>query len=311
MDGSATDVSRTVEYSVDKWFMNRVPGALLFCLVGLAIILYSDSGGRNGAAQAFLYLALLGLVFTVVAVATLLEKWFERSAPFVAAILLICIVVAVVALISGSPSVRRPWSTVVVDPPTHVFGWMLVYLGTGWITYALVRHFYPARPILMLSPAGVSYHRHWLRDVRIPWQQVQRVGNLEIENASNAASIFPHVTVVVVTQAFYEREVAPKRGFLMPPGSELMFRPKGETMQIVLNNTELVVDPGDFREPAEARWKAFRHQPAPAGSGGLSATGIVYGRWSIDGSWWQAIQFVAPLVGMVAVVLHASGIWPF
>jgi hypothetical protein len=47
------------------------------------------------------------------------------------------------------------------------------------------------------------------------------------------------------------------------------------------------------------------------GSGDSSATGIVYGRWSIDGSWWQAIQFVAPLIGMVAVVLHARDIWPF
>ena len=137
-------------------------------------------------------------------------------------------------------------------------------------------------------------------------KQVQRVGNLEIENASNTVSTFPHVTVVVVTRAFYERQVAPKRGFLMPPGSELMFRPEGETIQIVLNNADLIVDPRDFREPAEARWKAFRHQPAPTpSSGDISATGIVYGRWSIDGSWWQAIQFVAPLVGMVAVVLHA------
>jgi hypothetical protein len=74
MSDSAADVSRTVEYSTDKWFMNRVPGALLFCLAGLAIILHADSGGRSGAAQAFFYLALLGLVFTVVAVATLLEK---------------------------------------------------------------------------------------------------------------------------------------------------------------------------------------------------------------------------------------------
>jgi hypothetical protein len=31
----------------------------------------------------------------------------------------------------------------------------------------------------------------------------------------------------------------------------------------------------------------------------------------MDGSWWQAIQFVAPLVGMAAVVLHARSIWPF
>jgi hypothetical protein len=34
-----------------------------------------------------------------------------------------------------------------VNPPTNVFGWMLIYLGSGWITYALFRHFYPKRTL--------------------------------------------------------------------------------------------------------------------------------------------------------------------
>jgi hypothetical protein len=32
---------------------------------------------------------------------------------------------------------------------------------------------------------------------------------------------------------------------------------------------------------------------------------VVYGRWSFDGSWRQVIQFLAPLLAMVTVVLHA------
>jgi len=33
---------------------------------------------------------------------------------------------------------------------------------------------------------------------------------------------------------------------------------------------------------------------------------IVYGRWSVEGTWWQAVKFLTPLVAMVAVVLHAT-----
>jgi hypothetical protein len=80
-----------------------------------------------------------------------------------------------------------------------------------------------------------------------------------------------------------------------------MFQPKGEMMQVVLNSADMTVKPEDFLGPAEARWKAFRDQPgSPSQHGGT----IVYGRWSIDGSRWQAVRFLAPLVGMVVVLAY-------
>ena len=56
---SVADVSVTVEYSMDKWLMDRVPWALWFCLAGLAVILHTDSRGVNGAALAGVYLHCL------------------------------------------------------------------------------------------------------------------------------------------------------------------------------------------------------------------------------------------------------------
>ena len=38
----ATDVFETVEYSRDKWNMERVPRALLACMVGLIFVVYLD-----------------------------------------------------------------------------------------------------------------------------------------------------------------------------------------------------------------------------------------------------------------------------
>jgi len=72
-------------------------------------------------------------------------------------------------------------------------------------------------------------------------------------------------------------------------------------MQVVLNSADMTVKPEDFLGPAEARWKAFRDQPKPSSHDGGA---IVYGRWSIDGSPWQAVRFFAPLIGMIVVMLY-------
>lgn len=119
----------------------------------------------------------------------------------------------------------------------------------------------------------------------------------------------PNVIVVVVGKDFYEQHIAPRRSFFEPPGTEYMFRPKGEMMPMALNSAQVTVDPKDYRVPIETRWKAFRDQPRSAPqSGGPPGPRAVFGRWSIDGSRWQAIPFLAPLVGMIAVVLHARGV---
>ena len=74
MDQSAADVSQTVEYSMDKWLIDRVPWALWGCVAGLAIALHAESRGVNGAAVAVVYLALLGLAGAGFALTTLIER---------------------------------------------------------------------------------------------------------------------------------------------------------------------------------------------------------------------------------------------
>jgi hypothetical protein len=193
------------------------------------------------------------------------------------------------------------WSDM-VNPPPNVFGWMLIYFGLGWIAFALYRHLYADRAIITLSPVCIRFHRPWLNGLSIPWQEVRGVGRLEIALASGVPFTAPSAAVLV-GKDFYERSIAPKRSFFEPPGAEAMFRPKGEMMQVVLNSADMTVAPEEFLGPVEARWTAFRDraEALPQHDG----PPVVYGRWSIDGSRWQAVQFLAPVVGLVAVVLTA------
>lgn len=314
MRPSADDVSSTVDYSIDRWQMDRVPWAMWFCVGGLAISLHTESRGMPGAALAFVYLALLALAFAGWAGTTLIER--SDYPWYVVVPVVIVIVVVIAGFISlfgssrGYPAYGRQWWSQLVHPPPNVFGWMLLYLGGGWIAFALLRHIHPARPIISLSPAGLTFNRAWLPDVFIPWQEVHAVGPLEAENTGLAPTIYPHALAVTVSKEFYERVIAPKRSILSPPGAEAMFRPKGTMMQMVLTTPEIVVEFEDYRAPIDARWKAFREKPRADAPARPTSARHVYGRWSYEGSWGQMLMFGLPILGAAAVVLHASGIWP-
>ena len=61
MSAPSADVSATVEYTMDKWRMDRLPWAMWACVAGLAIALHAESRGQNGAVFARGYLALVGV----------------------------------------------------------------------------------------------------------------------------------------------------------------------------------------------------------------------------------------------------------
>lgn len=311
MTRSASDITQVVEYSMDKWLIDRVPLALSGCAAGLAIALHAPGKG-NGAAVAIVYLALLGLAGVGFALVTKIEQSgisFLWEVPIhIVAYISIAFIIAVAVAALGLPDGNGAgpyygslsWSRL-VDPPPNVFGWMLIDLGLGWTAFASYRHVYPARPVLMLSPSGISFHTSWLRDLHIPWQDIRGAGPLEPGGSQKAN---PNVIVVLVGMDFYQRHVAPKRSVFEPPGTEYMFRQKGELMQIALNSSEVAVAPRDYLIPVEARWKAFRDQPrrAPEPSAGPR---LIHGLWSAGGTWWQAIQFLAPLVAAAAIIIHA------
>lgn len=310
MSDPSDDVSGTVAYTMDKWRMDRVPWGLWACVAGVAFVLHAESHGVNGAALATVYVVLLGVAFAGF-VLTILIGQSDLPLPLdfligLLILLAVTVVIGTVSLAVGGSIVRSGytrggllWSDI-VNPPPNVFGWMLIYLGSGWIAFALYRHAYADRAIITLSPAGIRFHRPWLNGLSIPWQEVQGVGRLEISLASGVPFTAPSAAVLV-GKDFYVRQIAPKRSFFEPPGADAMFQPKGELMQVVLNSADMTVTPEEFLGPVEARWKAFRDGVSLQQDG----PPVVYGRWSVDGSRWQAVTFLAPLVGMAVVVLTA------
>jgi hypothetical protein len=311
------DLALTVDYSTDSWFMNRVPWAMWACVAGAAVALHAESRGLNGALMAVVYLLLLALVFAGFALTTLLSRSTLSSlTDFVvgtAIYLIVVVIVAVTVTAMGGVLGSAPYSpsliwSSLIKPPMNVAGWMLLYTGLLWIAYAVFRHVRPGRPVVRLSPDGIAYHRPWLRNVLIPWQDVHAVGPVDISDTHGFPATNPNVIVAAVTAEFYERDIAPKRSFFEPPNTDFMFRPKGALVQMALNSSEVAVKPEDYWIPMEARWLAFRNAPpvppaeAPVGSG----PNIVHGRWSINGTFRQAIQFLAPAIGMAIVLVHAT-----
>lgn len=155
--------------------------------------------------------------------------------------------------------------------------------GVGWIAFALYRHFNPARPILTLSPAGISYHVPWLKDLTIPWHEIQAVDALERGGGPGIIpNRFDDTTVVLISTEFDERNILVRRTLLAGRGWYEMFIPKGSLMQMVLHFGLFSIPPQDIREPAEIKWEGVPGRAAARrrrGAGGLPRLRSLVGRW--------------------------------
>lgn len=307
----SNDLAAIVEYGQGKWLVDQSPWALWACLAGLAVIVYAGGLDGKAAALGVVYLSLLALAFVGWVVTTAIEDRSDLSvfATLPIGILIFILVAAVITVVAGRTGDVHGhggalWGSL-VDPPFPVFGWMLVYGGVGWIAYAVFRHLRPGRPVVSLSPLGISLHRPWLRNVFIPWRDVEGVGPVQIENsAGGRPRTIPNVIAVSVTRDVHERSILSKLSRFAPPDFEFMFRPNGEKIQLVLTSPDLAVAPKDFLVPVEARWRAFRERSgtAPVQEGPL----VAYGRWAGDIAAWRSALCLVAIAGMLAIVLHAG-----
>ena len=300
------DVSTTVEYSSDKWFMDRVPWAMWLCVAGLAVVIHAGGGRGKSAALAFVYLALLGLAFAGYAV---MERLDRSSIPFYVTLpVFIVLAIAIEFVIafttgshgrSGTRDIGANFWTGMINPPVNVGGWLVAYLGAGWIGYSIYRHFYPERPTLVLSPAGVGLYQAWLKDVFIPWGEIKATSDPQgVGLLANK-----YAAVVAVTRDFYSRAIKPKVRFFAPPGAGGMFNANGDDVLVTLVMSERRGEMDEMQSAVAARWTAFHKLVAQPASGGDT---VVQGRWSWTGSAWQTGMFAAPVVALLIVVVHAD-----
>jgi hypothetical protein len=137
-------------------------------------------------------------------------------------------------------------------------------ISAGAALYGLVRLRAPGKPALILSPAGLRQHIEWVKDIDIPWSEVRGVDMIDISGRFRGSTVFfPGVTVVLVSQAFYDRHVYIDSGFLRGPGWHLNYVPKGDMVQVALHHSALSATAAELRTAVETRWRAFG-SPMPA-----------------------------------------------
>lgn len=287
--------------------MNRIPRALLGCIAGLFMIAMDP--GRPGLAPLFI-LGLLLVVGAAFAIATFaFDHAMDQLKPVWTVGFVLALVLGVV-IFFGAPPRRR---TSVLDPSFGTLGWMFVFFSLGYIAFALLKHVRPDRPMVALSPEGLTLHISWLKDLLIPWHEVEHVGQLEHILPGGTVSRHPESLVVVMSQDFYERHILPRRSFLSGKFWSVMFQPrgtKGAQMQMMLPYPLFSIPLKDMQEPVEARWKAFREQGADAPARASTEPPLRSSAWSLRTlTRWQQILFAVPMAGVLLMLAHFGGLW--
>lgn len=231
----------------------------------------------------------------------------------------------------------------------------LVVAGIGLSVFALRRRSSRGRPVFALSPNGIYFRR--VAEFLLPWPEVKGVDTADITTWDwyKATDIihwswsklrlptvtYRGVTVVLVSKEFYESHIFIDSLLRRGPDWGALFVPKGPLVQIALYQVLTSIEPQVLRAAIEARWHAFRGEPAgsapqDAKSAGRSRASVP----SVVGTWmktlgasraaasprpttgivaagdnpktisaWEAVQIVAPLIGIAVLLAKLLGIW--
>ena len=140
-----------------------------------------------------------------------------------------------------------------------------IVLGGGMTLYALFRMLVPGKPVLVLSPAGLRLNIEWVKDILIPWHEVEGVDTIDITGSVGGNTVFlPGVTVVLTSRSFYDRHIYIDSLLLRGPGWDTNFIPKGDMVQVALHHEALPATAQELRVAVEARWRAFRDAARPS-----------------------------------------------
>jgi hypothetical protein len=230
------------------------------------------------------------------------------------------------------------------EPVTTYLGIPLVFVtGIAVIGVALWTRANPGKPLFTLTPAGIHYRIPWVKELIIPWREIQGVDTINIvTHRSTLAWLFvdsvktPYrhtlyyydVTVVLVSKQFYDSNIFVRSFFLRGPGWKANFIPKGDLIQTALHHTLMSVEPKALRQAVEARWHAFRDQAAAAptrtsvpaaghSSAQITAASdaapksdvVAMGDNPRTISRWEATKIIVLLIGIAALLFNIVGLW--
>jgi hypothetical protein len=227
-----------------------------------------------------------------------------------------------------------------LDREPSTFGGIVLSLiiGIALTGFTLWRRWNHAKPVFTLSPDGIHYRIPFIKQVLIPWHEIQGVDTIDIEAghwsilwATNSLRyntfILRDVTVILLRQRFYQQQLHINSFFLRGPAWKANFIPKGELMQMALHHEYVSVEPRALREAVEARWHAFREKTAPARTSVPSVMNpssaaktaafhlaptsavVAMGEDPKSLSRWEATKIIVLLIGIVIVSANLAGLW--
>lgn len=216
---------------------------------------------------------------------------------------------------------------------TYIGVALCLVLGVGLSAFTLWRRWNHGKPVFTLSPDGIHYRIPLVKQVLIPWHEIQGVDTIDIEAghwsilwSTNTLRyntfILRDVTVILLSQRFYEQRLHVNSYLLRGPAWKANFIPKGSLVQMALHHEYVSVQPRELREAVEARWLAFRDKTAPAVRTSVPSTVspaktqpapvsavIAMGEDPKSMPRWEAIKIIALLIGIVMASTNLAGLW--
>jgi hypothetical protein len=222
------------------------------------------------------------------------------------------------------------------EPLTLVGIVFCLITGLALTGFTLWRRWKHGKPVFTLSPDGIHYRIPFIKQVLIPWHEIQGVDTIDIEagywsilwateSLRYNTFILRDVTVVLLPKLFYEQRVHINSFMLRGPAWKANFIPKGELVQMALHHEYVSVEPRGLREAVEARWLAFREKPdvttrtsvPRVGPGGSNvpktavrtSAVIAMGENPKSMPWWEATKIIVLLIGIAMVSTNLAGLW--
>jgi len=174
------------------------------------------------------------------------EKYVFRRLPILLGVVILGVVFVAVAYASDD---RRAEGM--------VLGSAMVLFGLFGITMAYYRRAHPLKPLLQLSPDGVMLRIGKDKEFRIPWNEIQDLGQTDIRGRRYRER---DVTVAVLSGGFFDANLPMNPGLARSSLWDYYFIPRGDVVEVALHHNVLSISAEDLRAELEARWHAFRGQ---------------------------------------------------
>jgi hypothetical protein len=173
-----------------------------------------------------------------------------------------------------------------------------------------MKHLRPGRPVMLLSPAGVHMNVSWLKNLVIPWYEVEHVGQLEHHHPGGIVMRHPEALAIAFSRDYYEREILPRRSFLSGSVWSGMFQERGAQMQMLLPYPWFSISMKEMQDPVDARWKAFRELDAGAPPPAAAGAPVRISAWSPALlTRWRITWLTVPMAGVLLMLAHFAGAW--